>query len=413
MQLRLNVCTGRYKIRQYIHLFINQITDLFISHNGANSLHAQLYSRVRDLIMSGHWPYESRVPSEVEIARYLRISRSTVRLALQQAELEGLIKRIAGRGTFVAYQPLRERENRIIAFLTSALDSESHPLIMMLRGAENEAKARGYHITFNNVQNHREETDRLLRIQGDEVAGILLWPNAVASHALPGDSFSYQHIRLPLVLLDRQVYGLDCDCVTSDNYGGARALMTHLVGLGHRQIVFLSHHETDLLPVKERYRAYQDVMSEAGLTPLSPWLIGQPGNEMGAKYTLQSTVDVNSAELQELKAYMLGTPERTTAIFALHDYLAILAVRALRLLDIRVPDQVSVAGFDDNDPAVHLEVLLTTVAQDPFSIGKQAAGRLIDRIEGYAGPTECQLIPTQLRVRSSTAPVYSFDLKER
>ena len=391
----------------------NQIGDLSILRNSPDSLHVQLYTCLRKLVVSGRWPHESRIPSEIEIAQYLHISRSTVRLALHKAEMEGLIKRIAGRGTFVAYLPLRERESHLIAFLTSAFDAESHPIIMMLKGVENEAKARGYQVTFNNVQDHRDEIAFLQRIRQDEVAGVVLWPDAAASHPLLGNSFAYQGIQLPLVLLDRQVYGLECDCVTSDNYSGARALISHLVGLGHRQIVFLSHHETDLLTVKERYRAYRDVMSEAGLTPFEPWLIGQPGNEMGAKYTLRSTVDVNSPELQEIKAYMLGAPERPTAIFALHDYLAILAVRALRLLNIRVPDQVSVAGFDDTDPAVHLEVLLTTVAQDPFTIGKQAARRLIDRIEGYVGPTECQLIPTQLRVRGSTAPVYSFDLKGR
>src|SRR5688572_2678083 len=172
------------KKKKYIHLLNNQIRDVFISHNGADSLHVQLYNRLHHLIVSGRWPHESRVPSEIELAQYLSISRSTVRLALQQAELEGLVKRVAGRGTFVAYHPARERESRIIAFLTSSFDAESHPMIMMLKGAENEAKTRGYQITFNNVQNHQEEIDRLLHIQADNAAGVLLWPNAAASHPL-------------------------------------------------------------------------------------------------------------------------------------------------------------------------------------------------------------------------------------
>src|SRR5687768_5216199 len=94
--------------KKYIHLLNNQIRDVFISRNSSDSLHVQLYNCLRNLVVSGRWPHESRIPSELEIAQYLHISRSTVRLALHKAEMEGLIKRIAGRGTFVAYLPLRE-----------------------------------------------------------------------------------------------------------------------------------------------------------------------------------------------------------------------------------------------------------------------------------------------------------------
>jgi DNA-binding LacI/PurR family transcriptional regulator len=153
----------------------------------------------------------------------------------------------------------------------------------------------------------------------------------------------------------------------------------------------------------DRYRAYRDVMREAGLTPQEAWLIGQPGYEIDARFALRSSIDGNSSELQEIGNCIDNAAIRPTAILAVHDYLAVLTIRALQALGLRVPNDLSVAGFDDTDPAVHLEVPLTTVAQDPFTIGKTAARRLLDRIEGYDGPVECELIPTQLRVRSSTA----------
>jgi DNA-binding LacI/PurR family transcriptional regulator len=156
--------------------------------------------------------------------------------------------------------------------------------------------------------------------------------------------------------------------------------------------------------VTERYRAYCDVLQTAGLTLPEPWLIGQPGKEIGALYALRSSVDSKSPELLQIKEHVLQADPRPTAIFAVNDYLAILAMRAMKLLGLCVPDAISVAGFDDVDLAMHLEVPLTTVAQDPFTIGKRAAQRLIDRLEGYAGPTECLIIPTHLRVRGSTAP---------
>jgi DNA-binding LacI/PurR family transcriptional regulator len=79
----------------------------------------------------------------------------------------------------------------------------------------------------------------------------------------------------------------------------------------------------------------------------------------------------------------------------------------MKLLNLPIPDAMSIAGFDDTDIAMHLDVPLTTVAQDPFMIGKRAAQLLIDRLEGYSGAMHTEIIPTQLRIRSSTSvPLY-------
>lgn len=380
---------------------MNKVTDVVISHNSVISLHVQLHNQLRQLIVSGRWPNATRIPSETQFAEHLNVSRTTVRLALQQAEIEGLIERIAGRGTFVAYHPVKERESRLIAFVTCGFDAQSH--LLMLTGAENRIKASGYQISLNNVQNYQEEIDLLLRLHTEDIAGILLWPNAHASRSYQQHAARYQQIQLPMVLMDRQIHNMSCDYVTSENYTGAQALMRHLLDLGHEHIVYLSHHEMELLPVQERYRAYRDVLTEAKLTPADPWLIGRAGSEIGASDALRASVDPKSPELQQIKDFYQNAKPRPTAIFAMNDYVAILATRAMKLLNLRVPDDVSVAGFDDIDMAVHLEVPLTTVAQDPFMIGNRAAQLLIDRLEGASGSVQCEIIPTQLRIRSSTS----------
>jgi DNA-binding LacI/PurR family transcriptional regulator len=206
-----------------------------------------------------------------------------------------------------------------------------------------------------------------------------------------------------MVLMDRLIHGMACDCVTSDNYGGALSVMRHLIALGHKQIVFLTHHELELLTVQERYRGYRDVMLEAGLMPFEPWLVGQPGIEIGGTDAFRSIIDMSSPELQQIKKYLQQTEPCPTAIFALNDYLAILTTRTLKLLDMHVPETVSVAGFDDIDLAAHLEVPLTTVYQDMFTMGRRAAELLLDRLDGYTRRPDCDFIPTQLRIRASTA----------
>jgi DNA-binding LacI/PurR family transcriptional regulator len=153
----------------------------------------------------------------------------------------------------------------------------------------------------------------------------------------------------------------------------------------------------------ERFRAYREVLHETGRPVADPWLIGQPGHEIGASYTFRSTFDVNSPVLQQIRNLVLSARIQPTAIFALNDYLAVLAMQAMRSLNLPVPDAISIAGFDDIDIAGHLQVPLTTVAQDSFTIGKRAAQLLIERLEGYTGKSRFEIIPTQLRIRSSTA----------
>jgi DNA-binding LacI/PurR family transcriptional regulator len=381
---------------------MNVVTDIAVSHNSFISLHVQLHNQLRQLILSGRWSSGTRIPSETQFAEHLNVSRTTVRLALQQAELEGLVERIPGKGTFVTRQTRKENRSRLIGFVTWGFDSETH--LLLLNGAEDEVKTNGHRIIFNTVQNRREEAEILQRFREDDIAGLLMWPNANASRMQQENTLLYQDVRVPVVLMDRQIYGLDCDFVTSDNYGGAEALMRHLVELGHKQVVFLSHHEMELLPVMERYRAYREVLEQASLCPQDPWLIGEPGKELGsAGDMLRSSFHVNSREIHEIRDHILNAQPRPTAVFAVNDYLAVLALQAMRSLNLSVPDDISIAGFDDIDLAAYLQVPLTTVAQDPFTIGKRAARLLIERLEGFAGPTQCEIVPTKLRIRSSTS----------
>ena len=379
---------------------MDKLKDIVLDPNSVISLHSQLHSQLRQLILSGRWQKGSLIPSESQLATYLKVSRSTVRLALQKAEIEGLIERIAGRGTFVSYVP-KEHENRLIAFITYGFDAEFH--MLMLKGAEQAVKAHGYQVILSNLQTQEEELDTLQRLTSEYVAGVLLRPNTDASRAESENSSRYHQIRLPMVLMDRQIYGMDCDFVTSDNYGGTKEMMRHLIRLGHEQIVFLSHFEMELVTVKERYRAYCDAMHEAGLEPLEPWQVSKPGQEILASDVVRTSMNANSLEIQQIKNYLLNAQPRPTAIFALNDYLAVITMLALKLLNLNVPEDISIAGFDDVDLAAHVETPLTTVAQDFFEIGKRSAQLLLQRLNGDAEPAHCEIIPTELRVRNSTS----------
>jgi DNA-binding LacI/PurR family transcriptional regulator len=377
---------------------MTKVSDIQLYHDSLVSLHTQIHSQLRHLIMSGHWPKGARIPSETQLTTHLHVSRSTIRLALQQVELEGLIERIPGKGTYVAYVPTQGAQKQLIAS-----DISDPKALDLLNGAESEIRASAYRIMFSNVQNYQDEIECLTRLQEENVAGALVWPNSDYGQTLEAHANRYRALRLPIVFLDRNIQGVECDYVTSDNYGGAYALIQHLIELGHQHIAFMSHSRLEIMPVMERYRAYQEAMLNAGLTPQQPWIIGRDGREIRGNVLLTSSIDRNSAEIQEVMQYVSNAAPRPTAIFALNDYIAILTLRALRFMNINVPNGISVTGFDDIELAAHLDVPLSTVAQDPFMLGKRAAQLLIERLDGYPTKTNYTVIPTQLRLRSSTS----------
>ncbi|MCA0456217.1 MAG: GntR family transcriptional regulator [Chloroflexi bacterium] len=380
---------------------MNKVTDISLIDDSFVSLHVQLHNQLRQLIHSGRWPNASRIPSENELTGHLDISRSTIRLALQLAEIEGLIERKAGRGTFVTYTPTKAHNSRLIAFITGGIDAENH--LLMLNGAEQEARAHGYQIVFSNAKNQEEELLILESLEQNSIAGVLLWANAESTQSTPSLTNRYKQLKAPIVLMDRKIPGFHCDFVTSDNYAGARALMRHFINLGHQHIVFLSHDMVEVSPVMERYRAYCDSLEEAGLPSSEPWLVGQHGIEISAKYALRSSIDENSLEIQQIKDYLLNAHPRPTAFFALNDWVAVFALQTMKQLRLNVPDDISIAGFDDIELAAHLDPPLTTVAQDPFAIGKTAAQLLLDRIDTKRETNKLEVLSTELRIRSSTA----------
>ena len=373
-----------------------------VDRDSAIPLHTQLLNQLRHLILSGGLAPGSRLRSEAELQRHLKISRSTIRQALTNAAAEGLIERVPGKGTFVASPSPGKVNNRLIGYIT--FDFLSDFQRQLLSSAETAARAQGYRTLFSNSNLDVGEEDRLLDqlLLEDKVGGILIWPALYDDPSRRLFQMVKQRV-IPLVLMDRTFNGLACDHVTSDNYAGGYAATQHLVRLGHRRIIFLSRPILGLLPISERLRGYREALRDAGLAALEPWLVGTPDQEMGTGYTLRACDKGMSQEIKEIACY-LESGGHPTAVFAMHDLMATQVLKAAKLVGMRVPDDLSLVGFDDTDIVAHLEVPLTTVAQDTFALGRRAAELLIERIEGYDGPRRGEVMPTQLRVRASTAP---------
>lgn len=375
------------------------MVPLELNKAGPLPLHAQLLNQIRQLILSGVWAEQTRVPSEPQLVEQLGVSRATVRKALETAEHEGLLYRVAGKGTFVAPQTLTG-SRRLIGFVIPQFRStfDSH----LLLGVEQVLKAQRYQVLFCNSERRLGEENRLLtELIQDRVAGIVIWP--VQSDDLNRELFHLSVRGFPLVLIDRSFQYLEADCALADNFGGAYAATKHLIDLGHRAIAFLARPYLHLQPIAERLAGYRQALRDHGLEPLAPLLVGE-ALEPSTGYMLRAYASAEGPDISGLQA-TLARPDRPTAIFAMNDHMALLTIKAAELSGLSVPDDLSIVGFDDLDVVSQLRVPLTTVAQNPLELGAAAAQLLLDRLRGLRSAPRQRRLHTSLRIRGTSGPL--------
>ena len=209
--------------------------------------------------------------------------------------------------------------------------------------------------------------------------------------------------RLPLVYVDQDPQP-GIPAVNVDDRGGARAAAQHVVDLGHRRIAILN--AVDEGPVGVVEDPFAAIQGHTERQRMLGWLdaLGAAGIEPTFVHTSPYRIDDATAAARAL----LSRSPRPTAVLCFSDVVAITLIRVAKRLGLRVPDDVSVVGFDDSPAAALSEPALTTVRQDSAAKGRHTAEALIAAIgrQRSGGPparARRRLLPTELVVRDSTA----------
>ncbi|MGC9467741.1 MAG: LacI family DNA-binding transcriptional regulator [Anaerolineae bacterium] len=195
----------------------------------------------------------------------------------------------------------------------------------------------------------------------------------------------------PVVVIDPNRDCTECPAVIGSNYAGALMAMEYLLDLGHRCIGFISG-RPDLQSADQRLRGYESALAQAGI-PLDPDLI------MEGDFTAETG--------HRVARELLSLPEPPTAIFAANDRSAIGAIEAAREMGLRVPEDLSVIGYDDIPEAAYYNPALTTIDQSILEMGRLATEILIRLIREENVKSGPYTVPTQLVVRGSCQEVKS------
>jgi LacI family transcriptional regulator len=194
---------------------------------------------------------------------------------------------------------------------------------------------------------------------------------------------------MPFVAVDESLAGVLAAEVVSDNHGGGREAGEHLLALGHRQALVIEG-PRQLPSAGERRRGFL-----AGFRGADVDARVRPGDYLATAGETAVRAELDAA-----------AEPWFTAIFAANDMMAIGAIAELRRLGLRVPEDVSVIGFDDSPPAALSTPALTTVRQDAVRLGSLACGRLLDALAEPDAPSPGRLtVPTKLIRRQSTEEV--------
>ncbi len=196
-------------------------------------------------------------------------------------------------------------------------------------------------------------------------------------------------LAMPLIVVGSSLGRQAISYVAVDNISGARAMTEHLLDLGHRRIGFIQGWREGR-DSAQREQAFRKTLAAHKVPVMEQWI--GPG-------------EYETRKAHHLAMEWLSRPAPPTAIFAANDLMAYGVIDAARSLGLRVPEDLSVAGFDDLGSSADFVPALTTVAQPMASLGTVAARYLLDVLQTN-GPAAVlhQKLPTQLQVRSSTAP---------
>lgn len=195
----------------------------------------------------------------------------------------------------------------------------------------------------------------------------------------------------PVVVVDPNNQSPDCPAVIATNRAGALSAVEYLISLGHRRIGFIGG-RPELQSAVRRLQGYKDGLRQAGI-PLDPALI-QVGDY---------STETGFACAQRL----LGLRDPPTAIFAANDQSAIGVIRAAKEASLRVPEDLSVVGFDNTPEAAYIKPSLTTVDQAIDKMGHVATEMLVSLIQGETLDSNLYEMPTQLIVRDSCQAISS------
>ncbi len=368
------------------------------------ALYRQIVDALYELIRSGSLRPGDKIPTEQELSETYCVSRITSARAVNELERLGMVCRIRGKGSFVndpSSWSVNNGSSSIIS-LVLPFSRQTGSGYVLLDGMESQARRHHQLITLHNSE---ESPSREREIIGEalrhKTLGLIIYPDQCLRNL---DVFSELIVRkVPFVIIDREILGIDAPFVGPDNHRAAEALVAYLVSIGHRRIAYMGNTRTTVLSEQARFVGYCRGLLEAGIPIREEYLAfsdEMPASDHIAEW---ARIDENLVSGFQTLDLLMNVTDPPTVVVGVNDLSAAVLLQAALRRGLRVPDDLSITGFDDLPIAAHLEVPLTTMSQPFYEIGETAVRLLQERIAETSVQARKVFLPTTLKIRGSTA----------
>ena len=348
-----------------------------------------LMEELKQAIMSGSIKPGEKLPSENELTDRYHISRHTVRKALSILINEGYIEAEHGRGTFCSQRMGHMKNSRNVAVVTTYISDYIFP--RLIQGMDKVLTENGYSIILKNTANSRTKEERVLEdILTKDIEGLIIEPSKSQIYCKHTNLYAMlDQYEIPYVFI-QGVYSqmIDKPHILMDDCKGGYMVTKHLIDAGHRKI--LGIFKADDFQGKERHKGYVKALQEAGIAYDPDMVVWFHTEDRKTK----------PAMMMEL---FLEQKVEMDAVVCYNDQIAIEVIRCLQRNGLRVPEDISVTGYD-NSVIAEGTVGLTTITHPQEKLGEMAAELLLEKIRKV--PEEKSRIPRliqpELIVRGST-----------
>lgn len=331
-----------------------------------------------------------------DVAREAGVSVNTVSRALNgkpdvSPETRARVLEVAKR---LGYRPNRLarglRSNKTFTLGVIVTDIANPFFAELVKGVEEAARAKGYSILLGDTsEDPAKEEEAIQVMMAERVDGLLITPVQSSRKALE----EVLESGFPVVLMGRYFSDLDAPFVVTDDVQGAAMAIEHLIGLGHRNIAHVAG-PLHISSARDRLLGYRKTLEAHGI-PLRE------------SYVLEGAVTLEDGyaagkELLRLEPF-------PTAVFAYSDFVAVGIMQAILEAGLRIPEDISLVGYDDIVFSAYTKVPLTTVRIPKRKLGKEAVRLLLSKIEKPRTALSHKRLKVSLVVRDSTGKEVGAD----
>ncbi|MCC3145783.1 GntR family transcriptional regulator [Halanaerobium sp. Z-7514] len=359
-------------------------------------LYQQIKLNIIEDIENGEYKPGDKIGTEKELCDIYDVSRSTIRRALEELEESNLIERLLGKGTFVkdSYK-LESQNNKNLMVIVPVISQDF--ISNIITGIQEVANQKGYSmnlcITNNSIE---KETAYLNQSKHNDSVGVIL-------HPTNSKYYNPEVIKLigkkPLIMTARYYKYIDCNYVVPNNFQGAFKAVNHLIELGHKNIGLISDTPNFRTSVQERIEGYKEALNSNNLLVNKKIIID---NLEDPCRLYASKPEKKDQILDIIKRFLIDNKDNLTAIFAINDFLARETIIAAKQVGMKVPNEISIVGFDNVILSEKSEPPLTTINWSQYDVGVTATRELINSIENKSNKNIKKTLPVNLVQREST-----------